>query len=187
MASSCAPRLSFQESEPNNEARPALSSATPALHGIRVFAPKLVALGGLALFGAALVIAFRIITLDAAHQLSQPAIDFAICGAIAFLGLTISWVQLGEAEGENILEMSAEMADEPSLPPAANVYYDVAGSYQAPAATATLPSAQPRRPRWFSLHTCGLCGGRMQSLGSAQYQCRSCRHLEDRSPLSFLD
>ena len=55
---------------------------------------KLIVLLGLALFGCAMMVAFRVVALDAAQQLRQPAIDFALCGALGFLGLSISWVHL---------------------------------------------------------------------------------------------
>jgi len=71
--------------------------------------PRLMALSGLALFGWALVVAFRVINLDAAHRLKEPAIDFAICGGLGFLGLSISWIHLGEHRpGQGAAENGAQ-------------------------------------------------------------------------------
>ena len=77
----------------------------------RLLTPRLMAISGLTLFGWALVVAFRVINLDAHHQLQQPAVDFAICGGLGLLGLSISWVHLGEK-----LPASAETSAEESKP-----------------------------------------------------------------------
>jgi hypothetical protein len=76
----------------------------------RLLTPRLMALSGLALFGWAIVLAFRVINMDASHQLQQPAVDFAICGGLGLLGLSISWVHLGENPA------SSEKTEEESQP-----------------------------------------------------------------------
>src|SRR5512146_3406776 len=84
--------------------------AAHRLHSVlREFTPTLIAMVGLALFACALVVAFRAIALDATRQLQQPAIDFAVCGAIAFLGLSISWVHLGDRPASEAEELTADM------------------------------------------------------------------------------
>jgi hypothetical protein len=154
--------------------------------------PKMMAMGGLALFAFALVVAFRIIALDAVRQLQQPAIDFAICGAVAFLGLSISWVHLGDrprVEAEHVAEQSAEFAIEPmqSVPvaePAAEAFYAPA----FPAASASsLPLRKQARQLWSNSNACRFCGQKMTRLGQALYRCRTCRHLESNGHISFLD
>jgi hypothetical protein len=131
---------------------------------LRGFTPTLIALGGLALFAGALVVAFRIITLDATRQLQQPAIDFAICGAIAFLGLSISWVHLGERPAKTeVQEFAVEVESEPK--PLRK------GLSQPPVAG----------------HPCPFCCQNMMSLGLARYYCEGCGHLEGNVPVSFLD
>ncbi|HEV2116390.1 MAG TPA: hypothetical protein VGR48_10220 [Terriglobales bacterium] len=125
--------------------------------------PSLIAMGGLALFGCALVVAFRIIALDAAHELRQPSIDFAICGAIALLGLTISWVHLGD----NSKTATEDIAEESIAPPA--------------------PVRSRRQVRRQNGQACPFCGQNMMGVGSALYRCHTCGHLEGRGPVSFLD
>ena len=81
---------------------------------LQALGPKMMAMGGLALFAFALVVAFRIIALDSVRQLQQPAIDFAICGAVAFLGLSISWVHLGDrprVEADSEDQVAAALRD----------------------------------------------------------------------------
>ncbi len=51
-------------------------------------APKLIELSGLVLFGCALLAAFRVMVLNAHHEL-HPGIDFAICSMTATVGLGI--------------------------------------------------------------------------------------------------
>jgi len=139
---------------------------------MRDFRPTLIAMGGLALFACALVVAFRIITMDAARQLQQPAIDFAVCGAIAFLGLSISWVHLGDRPATEAEEFTADMDMESEPMPAA------------------LPAAACRQvlsQRQVADHACPFCGENMMSLGLARYYCHGCGHLEGNVPVSFLD
>lgn len=157
--------------EPQGYEIPAEAFSSRAAHrlplALRGLAPTLIAMGGLALFACALVVAFRIITLDATRQLQQPAIDFAICGAIAFLGLSISWVQLGDrpakAEVEEFTTDSVEVASEPG--PGRKVF------------------SQPP----LAGHPCSFCGQNMMSLGLARFYCHGCGHLEGNVPVSFLD
>lgn len=90
------------------------SAAVRGLHAVRrLLTPRLMALSGLALFGWSLIVAFRVINLDAARQLQQPALDFAICGGLGLLGLSISWIHLGE--GRTTQESSAENDKRPRL------------------------------------------------------------------------
>jgi len=159
---------------------------------LQALGPKMMAMGGLALFAFALVVAFRIIALDSVRQLQQPAIDFAICGAVAFLGLSISWVHLGDRprlEAEHIVEESAEFAIEP-LPPLP-VAATAAQAFYAPASPAlsssSLPLRKQARQLWRDSHACRFCGQKMTSLGQALYRCRTCRHLESNGRVSFLD
>lgn len=142
--------------------------AAHRLHSaLREFTPTLIAMAGLALFACALVVAFRVITLDATRQLQQPAIDFAICGAIAFLGLSISWVHLGNRPANTeVQEFTADSVEVESEP-------------------------RPRR-KVFSQppiagHPCPFCGQNMMSLGLARFYCHGCGHLEGNVPVSFLD
>lgn len=136
----------------------------PALRG---FTPTLIAMGGLALFACALVVAFRVITLDATRQLQQPALDFAICGAIAFLGLSISWFHLGDrpaqTEVEEFTADSVEVETESS--PHRKVF------------------SQPP----MAGHPCSFCTQNMMSLGLDRFYCHGCGHLEGNVPVSFLD
>jgi hypothetical protein len=160
MGSSLVQNLAFDEPngyEPSPETfSPAPSRVEQVLDAL---APRLIAMGGLALFGCALVVAFRIIALDAAHELRQPAIDFAICGAIAFLGLSISWVHLGD----NSRAATEDIAEENMASPA------------------------PARSRKQSSQACPFCGQNMMGLGSALYRCGTCGHLGGRGSVSFLD
>ena len=158
---------------------------------LQAVGPKMMAMGGLALFAFAMVVAFRIIALDSVRQLQQPAIDFAICGAVAFLGLSISWVHLGDrpgAETENVAEESTEFAIEPIQPVAAA---EPAAAFHAPASPAASVSSLPLRKQARQLfrdsHACRFCGQTMTSLGQALYRCRTCRHLESNGRISFLD
>lgn len=52
-------------------------------------APKLIGLSGVVLFGCALLAAFRVMVLNAHHELQQPGIDFTICSMTATVGLGI--------------------------------------------------------------------------------------------------
>lgn len=169
MASSAAHNLTFDET--NGHAFSSESSQAAASrfqHKLRDYAPMLIAMGGLALFASALVVAFRIVTLDASHQLKQPAIDFAICGAIAFLGLSISWVQLGDRPATEAEQSAADLDVEMEpLPPLAR--------------RQVLP--QPG----MADHACPYCGENMLSLGLARFHCASCGHLQGNFPVSFLD
>lgn len=67
----------------------------------RAVAPKLIGLGGLLLFGCALLAAFRVMLLNARHELQQPGIDFAICTMAATAGLSITRIY-----GGRVLESS---------------------------------------------------------------------------------
>ncbi len=58
-------------------------------------APKLIGLGGLVLFGCALLAAFRVMVLNAHHALQQPGVDFAICSMTATAGLSITRIYRG--------------------------------------------------------------------------------------------
>jgi hypothetical protein len=159
---------------------------------LQALGPKMMAMGGLALFAFALVVAFRIIALDAVRQLQEPAIDFAICGAVAFLGLSISWVHLGDrrqAEAEDVAGDSVEFVIEPMEPvparePAAEALY--APTFPAVSAP-SVPLRKPARQLWKGGHACRFCGQKMTSLGQALYRCRTCRHLESNGRISFLD
>ena len=166
MGSSLVQNLAFDEPngyDPSPQTfAPASSRVEQALDAL---APRLIAMGGLALFGCALVVAFRIIALDAAHELRQPAIDFAICGAIAFLGLSISWVHLGD-NSKTATEDIAD-AEEGMVQPA--------------------PALSRRQLHRQSGQACPFCGQDMMGVGSALYRCRTCGHLEGRGPASFLD
>jgi|GEM_PF-5562922 hypothetical protein len=173
MASSVAHNLTFDETS-GRELSPESSQeiASRVKHVMRDFRPTLIAMGGLALFACALVVAFRIITMDAARQLQQPAIDFAVCGAIAFLGLSISWVHLGDRPATEAEEFTADMDMESEPMPAA------------------LPAAACRQvlsQRQVADHACPFCGENMMSLGLARYYCHGCGHLEGNVPVSFLD
>src|SRR5689334_3782638 len=117
MGSSFANNLAFDDANGYEFSAEAFAPATGRVDQLlQALGPKMMAMGGLALFAFALVVAFRIIALDSVRQLQQPAIDFAICGAVAFLGLSISWVHLGDhprIEAENVAEESTEFAIEP--------------------------------------------------------------------------
>ncbi len=52
--------------------------------------PKLTALSGWVVFACALVAMLRIMILNANHELQFPGIDFAVCSAVATLGLSIA-------------------------------------------------------------------------------------------------
>ena len=172
MASSGLQNLTFDEPNGSGIASEAFSSTSGRVDRLMdVVAPKLMAMGGLALFAGALAVAFRVITLDAASQLQQPAIDFAICGAVGFLGLSVSWMHLGNTqrkEVENGVEESVEVA-------------------WTPAAASSAPRLQPSAQRFPAGRSCPFCGRKMMSLGRARYQCSTCRHLEGHGPVSFLD
>jgi len=194
MGSSFANNLAFDDANGYEFSGETFAPATPSRVDqlLQALGPKMMAMGGLALFAFALVVAFRIIALDSVRQLQQPAIDFAICGAVAFLGLSISWVHLGDrprVEAENVAEESAEFAIEPiqavpAAEPASQAFY-------APAFPATsapsLPLRKQARQLWRDSHACRFCGQKMTSLGQALYRCRTCRHLESNGRVSFLD
>jgi hypothetical protein len=190
MGSSFANNLAFDDANGYEFSAETFAPAPPSRVDqlLQALGPKMMAMGGLALFAFALVVAFRIIALDAVRQLQEPAIDFAICGAVAFLGLSISWVHLGDrsrAEAEHVAEESAEFAIEPMQPaPAAEAFY-------APASPAVSSSSLPLRKQgrrlWRDSHACRFCGQEMTSLGQALYRCRTCRHLESNGRISFLD
>jgi hypothetical protein len=193
MGSTFANNLAFDDANPYEfpvqEVNP--TTPTPVDQLLQALGPKMIAMGGLALFAFALVVAFRIIALDAVRQLQEPAIDFAICGAVAFLGLSISWVHLGDhpqAEGEDFVADSSEFVIEPMEPvPAAA---PAVAAFYAPACPAVVPSAPLRKPTrqlWKGAHACRFCGQKMMSLGQALYRCRTCRHLESNGRISFLD
>ncbi len=150
---------------------------------LQALGPKMMAMGGLALFAFALVVAFRIIALDAVRQLQEPATDFAICGAVAFLGLSISWVHLGDrlqAEAEDVAADSAQFVTQPMEPvPAPEPVFEA--SYALPAGLSSVPL------RRKGGHACRFCGQEMTCLGEALYRCRACRHLESNGRISFLD
>ncbi|HKC71857.1 MAG TPA: hypothetical protein VKB60_09550 [Terriglobales bacterium] len=194
MGSSFANNLAFDDPNSYEFSAETFAPATPSRVDqlLQALGPKMMAMGGLALFAFALVVAFRIIALDAVRQLQEPAIDFAICGAVAFLGLSISWVHLGDrsrAEAEHVAEESTEFAIEPMQPlPAAAL---AAQAFYAPAFPATsapsLPLRTPARQLWSNSHACRFCGQKMTSLGQALYRCRTCRHLESNGRISFLD
>ena len=71
MGSTFVQNLAFDELSAYEISTETFSPAGPIEDALLAFAPKLIALGGLALFGSALVVAFRIIALDAVHQLRQ--------------------------------------------------------------------------------------------------------------------
>src|SRR5690348_18302436 len=91
MGSSFANNLAFDDANGYEFSAEAFAPATGRVDQLlQALGPKMMAMGGLALFAFALVVAFRIIALDSVRQLQQPAIDIAVCGAVAFLGLSIS-------------------------------------------------------------------------------------------------
>ncbi|HLK34752.1 MAG TPA: hypothetical protein VKT29_16775 [Terriglobales bacterium] len=97
MGSTVAQSLMLNEQNTNV---PHVGNQVPAVandseESIPSLAPQLKAVGGMTLFGCALLIAFKIVTLDANHLLKEPTIDLTICGIIAVIGLAISWVNLG--------------------------------------------------------------------------------------------
>jgi hypothetical protein len=106
----------------------------------RLFTPRVRAMSGIALFGWALVLAFRVISLDAAHQLQQPALDFAICGGLGLLGLSISWIHFGERRPK------AEPAEENTTPRLLTRRSPVAQNPQQAATTPLLPFRRLPRP-----------------------------------------
>lgn len=194
MGSSFANNLAFDDASGYEFSAEAFAPATASRVDqlLQALGPKMMAMGGLALFAFALVVAFRIIALDAVRQLQEPAIDFAICGAVAFLGLSISWVHLGDrplAEAEHFAGESAEFAIEP-MPPV-SVLEPAAEAYYAPAVAAVTASSIPLRKHarqlWRDGHACRFCGQKMTALGQALYRCRTCRHLESNGRISFLD
>ncbi|HKU21503.1 MAG TPA: hypothetical protein VJQ50_10855 [Terriglobales bacterium] len=174
MGSSFAPNPLFDEPQGYEISLEAFSprAAHRPHPGLRDFTPTLIAMGGLALFACALVVAFRIITLDASRQLQQPAIDFAVCGAIAFLGLSISWVHLGDRPASEAEELAADLDMESQPMPAA---------LPAPAGRQVLSR------RRIAAQACPFCGENMISLGLARHYCHGCGHLEGNVPISFLD
>jgi hypothetical protein len=190
MGSSFANNLAFDDANAHEFSARALTPATSSRVDqlLQALGPKMIAMGGLALFAFALVVAFRIIALDAVRQLQEPAIDFAICGAVAFLGLSISWVHLGDrpqAEAEDVAADSVEFVIEPMEPvpacePVAEASFPVVS---AP----SIPLRKPSRQLWRGGHACRFCGQKMMSLGQALYRCRTCRHLETNGRISFLD
>lgn len=191
MSSSFARNLAFDEDTGYEFSAEVYSPSAPNRIDLllQALGPKMMAMGGLALFAFALVVAFRIIALDAAHQLEQPAIDFAICGAVAFLGLSISWVHLGDhprSEGEYAAEDSIEFAFE--VPPAPA---PLPPALHTPASFAPAVSVSPlrKKPRqhWMGGRACRFCRQKMTAVGQALYRCRSCHHLESNSRVSFLD
>ncbi|MGE5206527.1 MAG: hypothetical protein ACM3PW_12995 [Chlamydiota bacterium] len=153
---------------------------------------KVMAMGGLALFALALFVAFRVVALDAARQLRQPAVDFAFCGAIALLGLSMSWVYLGDNPPlaiEDIADQDTEIAFEelpPSPPlPSSPQSFPSSASFPSPAVNepaSLAPVRQRSRPK-----VCPYCSQKMAGLGPARWRCQICGHLEDYTPVSFLE
>jgi hypothetical protein len=194
MGSSFANNLVFDDANAYEFSAQALAPSTPNRVDqlLPALGPKMMVLGGLALFAFALVVAFRIIALDAVRQLQEPAIDFAICGAVALLGLSISWVHLGDppqAGAEDVTADSVQFALEPVQPlpapePACEAFYMPAS---CAASAASAPLRTQTRQLWTRGHVCRFCGQKMTSLGQALYRCRTCRHLESNGRVSFLD
>src|SRR5690349_14107411 len=190
MGSSFANNLAFDDANGYEFSGETFAPATPSRVDqlLQALGPKMMAMGGLALFAFALVVAFRIIALDAVRQLQEPAIDFAICGAVAFLGLSISWVHLGDcaqAEAEDAVGENTEsielMQPAPAVESAAEAFY-------APTFPSVSTSSVPlRKLSWMGGHACRFCGQKMTSVGQALYRCRTCRHLESNGRVSFLD
>ncbi len=52
--------------------------------------PTLTVLSGWVFFACALVAMFRIMVLNAHHELQYPGLDFAVCSIVATLGLSIA-------------------------------------------------------------------------------------------------
>jgi hypothetical protein len=191
MSSSAATSLIFHEPETIacHSARADAARRSANCITLTDFTPKLIAAAGLLLFACALVVAFRIIALDASHQLQQPGIDFAICGAIALLGLSISWVHLGEAPREgaqdsgaaDVLPPAFEASAQPASIPAA------ADTPRAAAVLSARTTSQAHSRCWLRSHSCPFCGQKMIYLGSGRHVCAICRHSEDHGRLSFLD
>jgi hypothetical protein len=190
MASSLAPNPLFDAPDGFDVSAEAFSPV--AERAKRTLRPKLIAMGGLALFGFALFLAFRVVALDAARQLRQPAVDFAVCGAIALLGLSMSWVYLGDNSPlpiEDIADQGAEVAFEelppsPLLPSSPQAFASSA-SFSSPAFNASAspaPVRQRSRPK-----VCPYCSQKMAGLGAALWRCQMCGHLEDYTPVSFLE
>ena len=146
----------------------------------------LFALSGFALFACALVVAFRVIVMDANHQLQQPGIDFAICGAIGFLGLAISWVHLGKGSRAGAMATDAAMYEQgagpaqslTAVPESTTEDFSIA----APA-TAAVPAKAPKATQQ---RCCPCCGQGLVTISSTRSQCRACHHVEDHTPVSFL-
>jgi hypothetical protein len=190
MGSSFANNLAFDDANAYEFSARALTPATSSRVDqlLQVLGPRMIAMGGLALFAFALVVAFRIIALDAVRQLQEPAVDFAICGAVAFLGLSISWVHLGDrpqAEAEDVAADSVEFVIEPMEPVPARE--SVAETSFPVVSAPSIPLRKPSRQLWRGGHACRFCGQKMMSLGQALYRCRTCRHLETNGRISFLD
>jgi hypothetical protein len=190
MGSTFANNLAFDDADGYEFSAEAFTPATSSLVDqlLPALAPKMMAMGGLALFAFALVVAFRIIALDAVRQLQEPAIDFAICGAVAFLGLSISWVHLGDrplAEAPDMVTNSVDFAIEPiQTVPAPEPFYAPASRA---ASASSVPLRKQNRQLWTRGHACRFCGQEMTILGQALYRCRTCRHLESNGRISFLD
>ena len=192
MGSSFAHNLAFDEANGYDFSVEAFSPTAPSRIDqlLQALGPKMMAMGGLALFAFALVVAFRIIALDAVHQLEQPAIDFAICGAVAFLGLSISWVHLGD-HSQSEVEQVAEDSTEFAIAPMQSTPAPLPAAFHTPAlytpAVSVSPLRKNLRQRWVGARACRFCGQNMTSLGQALYRCRTCRHLESNGCISFLD
>jgi hypothetical protein len=148
--------------------------------------PKLMAMGGLGLFACALFLAFRVVALDAARQLRQPAVDFAVCGALALLGLSMSWVYLGDNPSpavEDIAHQSMEIAPPPLL--SSPQSFPSSASFSSPAVNepvAPAPVRRRSRPK-----VCPYCSQKMAGLEPARWRCQMCGHIEDYTPVSFLE
>lgn len=67
--------------------------AAPVVHGV-------MAATGLVLFGCALLAAFRVMVLNADHQLQHPGIDFAICSMAATLALGVTRIFAGATSAQ---------------------------------------------------------------------------------------
>ncbi|HKW24168.1 MAG TPA: hypothetical protein VJN48_00210 [Terriglobales bacterium] len=193
MGSTFANNLAFDDASAYEFSAQALTPTTSSRVDqlLQALGPKMMAMGGLALFAFALVVAFRIIALDAVRQLQEPAIDFAICGAVAFLGLSISWVHLGDrphVEAEDVAADSVEFVSEPMEPvPAPEAAVEAFYAPAFPAVVPSVPLRKPTRQLGKGGHPCRFCGQKMTSLGQALYRCRTCRHLESNGRISFLD
>jgi hypothetical protein len=181
MSSSFAPGFIFEQESINSHSDRASRTPLGAALTLHDLTPKLIALAGLALFGCALVVAFRVVALDAARQLQEPGVDIAICGAVALLGLAISWIHLGD---------SAKQTAQAAAKEAEAVGSALIASTVPPAPTLARVAASTNKPRSTRLgHFCPFCGQKMIALGSARSGriCPACRHLEDHRRDSFLD